>query len=81
MKIYRTTGVTLSSLAPEPARQLDLFGEGNLARKFEKIHESMDSLEDKFGKRVVYLASTHGAKMRKVKGTDSEDLDRDLLFL
>ncbi len=81
MKIYRTTGITLCGLTPEPARQLDLFGEGNMARKFETIHESIDNLEEKFGKKVVYLASTHKAKNRKVIGTDSEDLDRDLLFL
>ena len=37
--------------------------------------------EEKFGKRMVYLASTHKAKKRKTKGTDADDLDRDLLFL
>lgn len=81
LKTYRTTGVTLCDLTPEPARQLDLFGESDTARKFETIHESIDNLEEKFGKKVVYLASTHKAKTRHVKGTDSEDLDRDLLFL
>ncbi|MFZ2523442.1 MAG: DNA polymerase IV [Minisyncoccia bacterium] len=81
MKVYRTTGVTLCDLTPQPLRQLDLFGEGDTARRFEKIHESIDNLEEKFGKKVVYLASTHKAKTRQVKGTDSEDLDRDLLFL
>lgn len=81
MKVYRTTGVTLCGLTPMPARQLDLFGEGDLAKKFETIHERIDDLEDKFGKKVLYLASTHNARSQKVKGTDSEDLDRDLLFL
>lgn len=81
MKVYRSTGVTLCELSPEPARQLDLFGGGEVARKFERIHESIDTLEEKFGKKVIYLGSTHNARSQKVKGTDSDDLERDLLFL
>ena len=61
--------------------QGDLFGSNNLAKKFEIIHEQIDSLENKFGKHMVYLASTHKAIKRKEKGTDSEDFDRDLLFI
>lgn len=79
--LYRTTGVTLQDLVPESCTQGDLFGETETAHKFEEIHKQIDSLEDKFGKRVVYLASTHKALKRKVKGTDADDIDRDLLFL
>jgi hypothetical protein len=41
-------------------------------------------MERKYGRRVVYLASTHNAikyKDEKLEGTDAKDLDRDLLFL
>jgi len=79
--LYRTTGVTLQELVSDSVTQGDLFGSNNLAKKFEIIHEQIDSLENKFGKHMVYLASTHKAIKRKEKGTDSEDFDRDLLFI
>jgi nucleotidyltransferase/DNA polymerase involved in DNA repair len=79
--LYRSAGVILQELVTNSVSQSDLFGDKNLANKFEIIHEQIDSLEDKFGKRLVYLASTQKALKRKVKGTDNEDLDRDLLFL
>ncbi|HAT68487.1 MAG: hypothetical protein A2481_01505 [Candidatus Yonathbacteria bacterium RIFOXYC2_FULL_47_9] len=79
--LYRTTGVTLHDLMPGHTAQADLFGGTVKAGKFDVIHKSIDTLEDKLGKRVVYLASTQGALKHKTKGTESDDLDRDLLFL
>jgi nucleotidyltransferase/DNA polymerase involved in DNA repair len=79
--IYRTTGVTLWGLGPDSTAQKDLFGGSELAHKFEVVHEAIDDLEDKFGKKLVYLASTHKALKRKTLGTDADDLDRNLLFL
>ncbi len=79
--MYRTTGVTLSGLTPIISSQIDLFGGVDRAHKFELIHEQIDKLEDKYGKRVAYLASTHNALMQKEKGTDMDDLERNLLFL
>lgn len=81
--MYRTTGVTLQDLTPNMVTQGDLFGESNRADKFEAIHKQLDSLENKFGKRVVHLASTQVAMKHKEKigGTEVEDLDKDLLFL
>ena len=79
--LYRSTGVTLSELVPSSASQLNLFGETEFSGKLEKIHEQIDSLEDKFGRGVVYLASTHEAIKDKRKGTDMDDEDRNLLFL
>ena len=79
--LYRTTGVTLYELVSSDIRQSDFFGNSAQAEKFERIHHQIDSLEHKFGRRAVYLASTHTALQRKEKGTDVEDLDRDLLFL
>ena len=79
--LYRTTGVTLLDLVPNFAMQADLFGGTVKADKFKLIHEQIDSLEEKFGERMVYLGSTHNALLYKAKGTESDDLDRDLLFL
>lgn len=79
--LYRTTGVTLHELVPDSCSQGDLFGDTNEAHKFEIIHKQIDSLEEKFGKRVIHLASTHDALKHKTLGTDPDDLDRDLLFL
>lgn len=87
--MYRTVGVTLAELIPDSVVQNDLFGQNKQTDKFEAIHQRIDALEDKLGKRVVYLASTHKAlKPNKKKGEkdnavsmDADDLDRDLLFL
>jgi nucleotidyltransferase/DNA polymerase involved in DNA repair len=79
--LYRTTGVTLHELEPEDVKQGDLFGTIEKTTKFETIHKQIDSLEKKFGKGVVHLGSTDKAIKTKTLGTDSDDLDRDLLFL
>lgn len=79
--LYRTTGVTLYELIPESVSQGDLFGNDVLSNKFETIHRQIDLLEEKFGKHMVYLASTQNARKNKRKGTESDDLDRNLLFL
>jgi DNA polymerase-4/DNA polymerase V len=79
--MYRTTGVTLQDLVSTESIQTDLFGESNDVDKFETIHNSIDLLEKKFNKKMVYLASTHSAIKHQKKGTESDDLDSDLLFL
>lgn len=79
--IYRTTGITLSGLTPSDSKQSDLFGGFDRANKFELIHKQIDLLENKYGKRIVHLASTHKALSLDKKGTDVDDLDRDLLFI
>ncbi len=79
--LYRTTGVILEDLMPHFISQKDLFGGTMRADKFEEIHKQIDSLEGKFGKHVVHLGSTHNALKHKTLGTDSDELDKDLLFL
>lgn len=79
--MYRTTGITLSGLTPGESKQSDLFGGVDRANKFELIHKQIDLLENKYGKRIVHLASTHKALKGDKKGTDVDDLDRDLLFI
>lgn len=79
--LYRTTGISLEDLIPDFVCQNDLFGDSTKANKLKSIHKQIDLLEDKLGKRVVYLASTKKALGKEEKGTESDDLDRDLLFL
>jgi DNA polymerase-4/DNA polymerase V len=79
--LYRTTGVTLQDLCSDSIIQNDLFGNTNKATKLGLLHKQIDILENKFGKHLVYLASTHNALKRKVKGIESDDLDHDLLFI
>ncbi len=79
--LYRTTGVTLEELIPDSVAQGDLFGSNAVSDKFSVIHKQIDALEERFGKNMVYLASSNNARNNKKKGTESDDLDRDLLFL
>jgi DNA polymerase IV len=79
--LYRTAGVGLYGLAPTKVLSNDLFGQVNRAAKFEEIHKVIDKLENKYGRRVVHVASTHKALEHDQGGTDAEDLDRNLLFL
>lgn len=59
--LYRTTGIVLQELVPDFVVQGDLFGGDIKSHKFELIHKQIDLLEEKFGKRVIYLASTDKA--------------------
>ncbi len=79
--MYRTTGVTLLDLVQNFVVQGDLFGGTVKAERLNSIYKQIDSLEDKFGKRMVHLGSTQNALKHKEKGTKFDDLDRDLLFL
>lgn len=79
--MYRTTGITLNDLKPNHVSQSDLFGDNDKANKFELIHKQIDNLENKYGKRSVYLASSHNARKNSNEAIDIDDNDRDLLFL
>lgn len=79
--LYRTTGIILHDLLQNYTSQRDLFGGTMKAEKFDLIQKQIDILEDKFGRHIVYLASTQQALNRKTIGTDSDDLERGLLFL
>ncbi len=90
--LYRTAGVTLHGLVSKESVHIqgDLFGGGlkseatKKGEKYEIIHEQIDMLEEKFGRNVVYLASTHKARIRdrdEGMGTDADSPGRNLLFL
>ncbi|MFA6376761.1 MAG: DNA polymerase IV [Candidatus Paceibacterota bacterium] len=59
--LYRATGITLVNLETKTDRQMDLFGKSAKAEKFSKIFESVDKLEEKFGKHTVFLGSSFQA--------------------
>lgn len=79
--LYRTAGVTLQDLFIKKVTQDDLFGSVPKNKKYEDIYSQIDSLESKYGKRVIYLASTSRSLSRQKIGTEVEDLGQDLLFL
>ncbi len=80
-KLYRTTGIVLHNLTKKHLIQDGLFISASKSNKFDIIHEQIDKLEEKFGSKAVYLASSQKALKNNPGGTDSDDLDRDLLFL
>lgn len=77
--MYRATGVTLQNLMHNNATQMDLFGETAKVDKLESIYKQLDALEEKFGKRVVHLASTKKQSIREKEDEDKEG--RHLLFM
>ncbi len=79
--IYRTTGVRLFDLVGSEVLQKDLFGQTMHENRLLQIHKKIDELENKLGKRIIYLGSSHDALNRKREGTETDDLDRNLLFL
>jgi nucleotidyltransferase/DNA polymerase involved in DNA repair len=73
--LYRTAGVGLHGLTPRKALQSDLFGEGKRAEKFEEVHKRIDTLEEKYGKKLVRLGTT------PYEEDEGPEPDRNLLFL
>ena len=71
--LYRASGIVLRELIPKKALEKDLFGNVNTADKFEMIHEKIDQLENKYGKRMVHLASSHREEDGG-KGTDANSI-------
>lgn len=80
-ELYRTAGIVLLDLDQNFVPQRDLFGGTTKGDKFDEIHKQIDTMETKFGKKVVHLASTQNALKRRNIGTDTDDLERNLLFL
>jgi ABC-type phosphate transport system auxiliary subunit len=78
---YRATGITLQNLGSLDTKQATLFDiEDSKADKFEDLHKRLDALQNKFGKKVIHLASTQGALKNMTEDIDLEGLERNLLF-
>ncbi|MEO8638033.1 MAG: DNA polymerase IV [Candidatus Taylorbacteria bacterium] len=65
--LYRTTGVVLRNLSFGNIIQTDFFGEHKKSADKSALYEKVDRLSRKFGKHVVFLASSMSA-MRKQHG-------------
>lgn len=66
--LYRATGIILMDLSHEQPGQLDLFQKAAKAGKFLKIFESVDAIDERFGKHTVFL----GSSMQAVTGRQHE---------
>lgn len=60
--LYRATGVVLSKLTDEACSQLDLFGEHLRVEKMTRLFESVDTLDQKFGKHTVFTGASFRAQ-------------------
>jgi DNA polymerase IV len=79
--LYRSSGVTLHDLAKQRVSQGDLFGNTTKNERLIDVYSQIDKLEERFGKRIVHLASTRASIKKKREGSDFEDDNRHLLFL
>ena len=61
---YRATGVTLFKLEEDVIKQLDLFNEVLKAKQLKKLYQSVDQINEKFGKHTVFLATSFMARNR-----------------
>ena len=82
--LYRASGVTLMGLHELNTAQSSLFDDletkqESKAERFEALHKELDKLDEKFGKKLVGLASTSGVKKSRLQG--KEEIDRNILFL
>ncbi len=57
-ELYRSTGVVLSKLENNIVDQLDLFGKVAQTKETLKLYNVIDSINGKYGKHKVYLASS-----------------------
>ena len=66
-KLYKTTGVTLSHLIEENTVQLDLFGSHEEINIKSDIFKIVDSLNQKYGRHTVHLASSTKGISRQIE--------------
>lgn len=73
---YRSTGVVLQKLAENKTTQLDLFGEAERAAGLDRLYESIDQINGKYGKHKVFLGSSFMAQKQAQHEGDRGDLPR-----
>lgn len=59
--LYRATGVMLLKLGEDKEKQLDLFGEVLRGEVLKRLYDSIDKVNDKFGKHTIFLGSSFWA--------------------
>jgi DNA polymerase-4/DNA polymerase V len=59
--LFRSTGVVLLKLKEQDVSQPDLFGEALKVEKMDKLFQSIDEINKKFGKHTVFLGTSFWA--------------------
>lgn len=62
---YRLTGVVLTQLAESKPLQLDLFDGPIKVERMERVYESIDELDKRYGKHTVFLGSSLPAMVNR----------------
>ncbi len=79
---YRATGITIRSLVPEAAQMDDLFGMAESARERERIIETVDRVNHKYGRNTLFLASSFQALVKdQVKPSKSNKVGHRTLHI
>jgi len=66
---YRATGIIMSGLVADHARQKDLFGAANRDTKLREVYNKVDEVDAKFGKHTMFL----GSSMRALSGVNGKN--------
>ena len=80
--LYRATGIALFNLKEDKIKQLDLFNEALRALEMKKIYQSVDKINEKFGKHTVFLGTsflTHHQPQHQKERNDLPER-KNLLF-
>jgi DNA polymerase-4/DNA polymerase V len=64
---YRATGITLMKLSDARTVQLDLFGSVLRSEGLKRVFASVDEMSARYGKHIVFLASSLRTMERKVR--------------
>lgn len=56
--LYRTTGVTLSELVDKDHIQKDLFGSSGRIKRWDKVFQALDDLDQRHGGKMVIIGSS-----------------------
>jgi len=59
---YRATGVVFTKLESDDRQQPDLFGAHVGVERSRQVYEGADTLDAKYGKHTVYVATSHQAQ-------------------
>jgi DNA polymerase-4/DNA polymerase V len=64
---YRATGISLMKLSDARTVQLDLFGAALKSEGLKRVFESVDDMSARYGKHIVFLASSLKTMERRLK--------------
>ena len=56
--LYRATGIALFNLEEDKVKQLDLFNQALKALELKKLYQSIDIINEKYGKHTVFLGTS-----------------------